>query len=99
MPAPAVLQTTSIVLASRVGMNICVVSIANDSSRPAPVAAVRRTSVVRRPANATKNPSGAYARRLITTSDRVKRGGQGANRKKGTPGSGAIQAENDSRLA
>ena|SRR5207302_10445395 len=98
--APAVLEMRSITFASRGGTNICNVSSTKESAAPAATATEIRPSGGRlRGTSATKQPNGAYATMFAITSKRVHRGGQGAKRKKGVPGAGAIHGENGCRLA
>ena len=81
-------------------MNICSVSIANDSAAPAATATDSRAPAGRRRGiNATKKPNGMYERMLAARSKRVQRGGHGANMKNGLSGGGAIHGANGCRLA
>src|SRR5208282_4887085 len=98
--APRLLDSKSTLLASRIGRNIWVDSIANESRAPAPIAVASRAAGPRRvPISATRKPNGAYASTLTTISKRVKYWGQDWNRKNGVSGNGAIQPEKGSRLA
>ena len=69
--APAVFESRSIALASRVGRNICALSMHNDSNAPPPVPKANRVSAARVPISATANPNGAYATMLAAMSKRV----------------------------